>query len=206
MRKSDLKKNHVPLDAAIARYREFLARIIDAQRVVSTLVEKRDIAESVLLRLCAHWERFLDEHLVDCVNRYHGKLSAHFAVTIPANPSWELCHALIIGATYKDFKSFGDLKGFSKKILPDNSNPFLAITASHTKRIDEVYSIRNYLSHYSAASRRVLMSIYRNEYSMSKFLEPGQFVLAYDARRLWSYFDAFKGASSDMLAWCSNAP
>ena len=202
MRKSDLKKNHVALDAAFARYRAFMDKIINAQRVISTTDEKRDIAESVLLRICAYWERFIDEHLVDCVNRDHTKLSAHFAVTIPPNPSWELCHALIIGASYKDFRSFGDLKGFSKKILPDNSNPFLQITPAHTKKIDEVYSIRNYLSHYSAASSRALMNVYRTEYDMRRFLEPGQFVLAYNAQRLWAYFDAFEGASADMLAWC----
>lgn len=202
MRKSDLKKNHVSLDAAIARYRAFIDKIINAQRVISTTDEKRDIAESVLLRLCAYWERFIDEHLVDCVNRDHTKLSTHFAVTIPANPSWELCHALIIGASYKDFRSFGDLKGFSKKILPDASNPFLQITSAHTKKIDEVYSIRNYLSHYSAASSRALMHVYKTEYNMTRFLEPGQFVLAYNAQRLWAYFDAFEGASADMLAWC----
>lgn len=202
MRKSDLKKNHGPLDGAIERYRVFMDKIINAQRVISTAEEKRDIAESVLLRLCACWERFIDEHLVDCVNRDHTKLSQHFAVTIPDNPSWDLCHALIIGSSYKDFRSFGDLKGYSKKILPDESNPFLQVSTAHTKKIDEVYAIRNYLSHYSAASRRTLMNVYKSEYQMGKFLEPGQFVLAYNAERLWAYFDAFEGASADMLAWC----
>lgn len=202
VRKSDLKRNHKPLDDAIARYRAFMDKIINAQGVISTIEEKRDIAESVLLRLCAVWERFIDEHLVDCVNRDHTKLSQHFAVTLPANPSWDLCHALIIGASYKDFRSFGDLKGYSKKILPDGSNPFLQVSAAHTKKIDEVYAIRNYLSHYSAASRRALMNVYKREYQMNRFLEPGQFVLAYNAERLWDYFDAFGGASADMLAWC----
>jgi hypothetical protein len=31
----------------------------------------------------------------------------------------------VIGSSYTDFPSFGALKGFSKKILPDGSNPFL---------------------------------------------------------------------------------
>lgn len=202
MRKSDLKKNHKPLDDAIARYRAFVDKIINAQRVISTAEEKRDIAESVLLRLCACWERFIDEHLVDCVNRDHTKLGQHFAVTIPDNPSWDLCHALIIGASYRDFRSLGDLKGYSKKILPDDSNPFLQISGAHARKIDEVYTIRNYLSHYSAASRRALMNVYKNEYEMNNFLEPGQFVLAYNAKRLWAYFDAFERASAEMLAWC----
>lgn len=201
MRKSDLKKNHGPLDEAIARYRAFMDKIINAQTVISTAVEKRDIAESVLLRLCACWERFIDEHLVDCANRDHSQLSKYFSVPIPENPSWHLCHALIIGASYNDFRSFGDLKGFSKKLLPNDSNPFLQVTPAHAHKIDEVYKIRNYLSHYSAASSRSLMHIYKGSYGMQRFLEPGQFVLAYGAERLWAYFDAFEGASNDMKTW-----
>jgi len=201
VRKSDLKKNHAPLDAAIGRYRGFMQKIVEAQRVVSSAEEKRDVAESVLLRLCANWERFIDAHLIDCVNRDHSKLSSHFSVTIPNHPSWDLCHALIIGSSYKDFKSFGDLKGFTKKILPDASNPILQVSNPHSKKIDEVYAIRKYLSHYSTASRRSLHNVYKSEYQMNKFLEPGQFLLAYKARRLWSYFDAFEGASNEMYAW-----
>jgi len=202
MRKSDLKKNHIDFDEAVERYRGFMGKIINAQRVVSTATEKRDIAESVLLRLCAHWERFVDHHLVDCVNRDHTSLSKYFSVTIPNNPSWDLCHALIIGSSYKDFHSFNELKKFTKKILPESSNPFLAVTNAHTKKIDEVYKIRNYLSHYSAASERGLKRVYKDEYCMERFLEPGQFLLAYDGERLWGYFGAFAGASSDMKAWC----
>jgi hypothetical protein len=201
VRKSDLRRNHRGFDEALARYRTFMDKIINAQRVISTAAEKRDIAESVLLRLCAYWERFVDHHLVGCVNCDHSKLSQHFAVSIPAHPSWDLCHALIIGDSYTDFRSFGELKGYTKKLLPEDSNPFLQVSAGNANRIDEVYRIRNYLSHYSAASERGLRHLYRNTYNMNKFLEPGQFVLAYHARRLWAYFDAFQGASGDMKAW-----
>lgn len=201
MRKSDLKKNHRPLDEAYARYRAFMVRVIDGNRMTTTAQERRDIAESVMLRLCANWEAFVDEHLVDCVNRDHTKLSEYFSVTIPENPSWDLCHALVIGVSYKDFRNYGDLKGYTKKILPDTSNPFLAVTQAHADTIDEAYRIRNYLSHYSKASRKSLMRVYRTTHGMKRFLEPGQFLLAYGAARLWSYFDAFEGASADMKAW-----
>jgi len=49
MRKLDLRKNHEAFDAAFVRYRAFLDKIINAQRVISTPDEKRDVAESVLL-------------------------------------------------------------------------------------------------------------------------------------------------------------
>lgn len=201
MRKSDLRKNHEPFDAAVTRYRGFMQKIIVDQQVVSTTAEKRDLAESVLLRLCAYWEFFIDEHLVDCVNRNHSKLSEHFAVSIPDNPSWNLCHALIIGSTYKDFPSFGALRSFSKKILPEAGNPFLKVSNAHANLIDEVYKIRNYISHYSASSRRALHIVYKTKHQMTRFLEPGQFLLAYEAGRLWAYFDAFEGASTEMKQW-----
>lgn len=201
MRKADLRKNHTPFDEALMRYRGFMQKIVDAQRVVASADEKRDIAESVLIRLCANWESFVDCHLVGCVNRDHAMLNTFLGVRVPPNPSWDLCHALLFGDSFRDFRSFGDLKGFTKKVLPENSNPFLCISAAHTCKIDEVYAIRNYLSHYSARAKRSLRHVYRSKYQMSRFLEPGQFVLAYNAKRLWEYFDAFQGASDDMKNW-----
>lgn len=179
-----------------------MQRIIVAQRVISSAQEKRDLAESVLLRLCANWESFVDEHLVDCVNVDHSKLEDFLGVPIAAHPGKNLCTALIFGGGYRDFASFGQLKGFTKKLLPTSSNPFLEVTPTQSKRIDEVYTIRNYLSHYSARSKRALRYLYRVEYDVSRFQEPGQFLLAYKARRLWSYFDAFEGASRRMHDWC----
>ena len=198
MRKADLLANHVPYDDAVSRYRAFIAKIIDAQRVIKTAREKRDLAESVLLRLCAHWERFVDEHLVDCVNCDPSRLSQYLGVTIPKHPTRDLCEGLIFAGGYKDFKDTGALVGYAKKILPEESNPFLALSRTHRKRIDEVYAIRNYLSHYSKRSRRALHDVYKSEYDMKRFIEPGQFLLAYDGKRIWSYFDAFDGASVDL--------
>jgi hypothetical protein len=201
MKKADLRKNHENFDQSLARYHAFMQKICGAQRVIGTPAEKRDIAESIILRLCANWESFIDDHLVDCVNRDPSQLTEFFGVAIPDNPSRDLCQALIFGERYRDFRSFSDLKRFSQDILPYMSNPFLSVSAAHSKRIDEVYRIRNYLSHYSAKGRRSLFAMYKSQYSMDRFLEPGQFLLAYNAKRLWAYFDAFEGASSDMKAW-----
>lgn len=202
MRKADLGKNHDPFETAIARYRGFMSRVVDAKRVIKTKTEKQDVAESVLLRLCANWERFVDEHLVDCVNVDHSQLNEFLGVTIPRHPSRNVCQAVLFGGAYKDFRSFGDLKGFTKKVLPDASNPFLAVSTAHGQKMDEAFKIRNYLAHYSAASRRALERLYKDAYKLRRFEEPGRFLLANKGRRLWSYFDAFAGASADMKAWC----
>ena len=201
MRKADLRLNHREFDASICRYRSFLERIIAAQRVIRLIQEKRDIAESVLLRLCANWEGFVDSHLVACVNVDYSQLEDFLGVPIPSHPSKNLCAALIFGDGYRDFRSFSELKGFSKKLLPADSNPFLRVTPRQATLIDEVCTIRNYLSHHSARAKRSLRRMYNEKYGMVNFVQPGQFLLAYDARRLWAYFGAFEGASARMKDW-----
>jgi len=201
VRKADLKKRHISYDNAIDRYRSFTEKVINARRVLGNVQEKRDLAESVTLRVCAQWEYFVDELLTACVNCNHSKLNEFLGVHVPKHPSQELCRALIFGDRYVDFPSFGALKGFSRKLLPDESNPFLSIRRRNWNKIDEVYAIRNYLSHYSQKSKRSLFTMYKNNHGMTRFYEPGQFLLAYEASRLWEYFDAFKGVSDDMKAW-----
>lgn len=201
MRKSDLKARHEKFDDALTRYRDFSCKIIDAQRVISSASEKRDLAESVILRLVANWENFVDEHLVACVNRDHSKMKDFLGVSIPSHPDMNLCRALIFGDGYRDFQSSGALIGFSKKLLPDNSNPFLAISKSHKTKIDDLYVLRNYLAHYSTRSYRTLWNMYKNRYRYQRWIEPGKFLLANGGDRLWSFFSAFEGASSDMKAW-----
>jgi len=202
MRKANLEHNHLRFDEAIGRYRGFMERIAEAKRVVQSKTEKQDVAESVLLRLCAHWERFVDEHLVDCVNCDHSKLNEFLGLAIPRHPSRNVCEAILFGGSYRDFRSFGDLKGFTKRVLPDDSNPFLVITPAQGSKIDEVFKMRNYLAHYSSAARRALDRMYEQSYGIKRFQEPGRFLLANNGRRLWAYFDAFSGVSRDMRQWC----
>jgi len=201
MRKSDLTVNHRNLDDALVRYKAFMTKIVAAQRVINTVSEKRDIAESVLLRLLANWEAFVDEQLVDCINLDTSKLSHFLGVSVPAHLSKNMCEAILFGGGYRDFSSYGDLKGFSKKILPDTSNPFIHVHSSRTSAIDEMYKIRNYLAHYSGAARRALMRMYEEKYSYSRFIEPGRFLLGNDCRALWHYFEMLEAASQDMKDW-----
>jgi hypothetical protein len=63
MRKSDLRARHKSFDDALTRYRSFSEKVVAARRVIGTAEEKRDMAESILLRLVANWENFVDEHI-----------------------------------------------------------------------------------------------------------------------------------------------
>lgn len=201
MKKSDLRARHTIFDSSITRYRSFSEKILYAQRVIGTAEEKRDLAESVVLRVVANWEKFVDDHLVACVNRDHSQLNQFLGVTVPKHPDVDLCRALIFGDRYRNFGNVGDLVGFSKQLLPSKSNPFLAISNSHRTKIDDVYKIRNYLAHYSARSSRDLWKMYKFRYRYVRWIEPGRFLLANSGQRLWECFDAFEGASNDMKTW-----
>jgi hypothetical protein len=200
VRKADLLENHDEFEGALKSYRAFLLRIVDAQRVVSSVNEKRDVAESVLLRVCAYWEYFVDRQLIACVNRDPSLLPEYLGASLPSHPSVDLCEALLIGDRYLDFRSIGALKGYSKKVIPQPSNPFLKISTATANKIDEVYKLRNYLSHFSSKARRSLFAVYKSQYGMSRFYEPGQFLLARNGERLWAYFDAFAMASTSVRA------
>lgn len=201
MRKSDLKARHANFDSAIQRYRSFSEKVIRAQRVIGTAEEKRDLAESIVLRLIANWENFVDEHLVACVNCHPSNLHEFLGVPVPKHPDVNLCRALIFGDGFRDFQSTSALIRFSRKLLPEEGNPFLAIKKTHKAKIDEMYRVRNYLAHYSAKSRRDLWRMYKTTYHYDRWMEPGKFLLVRDGKRLWECFDAFHGASEDMKAW-----
>ena len=113
MRKSDLKANHYYFDKALSRYRAFTRKIIAAKRVIADAQEKQDIAESVLLRLVANWEYFVDEHLVACVNRDHSKMKDFLGVSIPNHPNLDLCRALLFGDGYRSFSETSFLVSLS---------------------------------------------------------------------------------------------
>jgi len=198
MRKADLRKNHEKFESAISRYADLLARLLPAQRVVRTVGDKREIAEGALLKLCSHWEAFIVEELVDCVNIDSSALGNYLGLSLPKHLSRDLCEAILMRDGYLDFRSIGDLKGTAKKILPNAINPFEKISKPVCDKIDEVYKIRNYLSHRSKASAKALMRMYSTNHDMKNFLEPGQFLLAYYSKRLLGYFNSFVDASNQM--------
>jgi hypothetical protein len=198
MRKADLRKDHRVFKQALAKYADLLVRLLHAQRVVSSTADKREIAEAVLLRICAHWEAFVDEQLIDCVNLDSSALATHIGLDLPKHLNKNMCEAILMRDGYLDFRSVGNIKGFARKVLVPKYNPFDKISNPTADKIDQVYKLRNYISHRSWASQRALMSMYSSKYKMRRFLEPGQFLLGYEAEKLAAYVEAFVDASNDM--------
>ncbi len=194
MRKADLGKNHEWFEGGIRRHEDFSKRLLNAQRVVRKQ-DKREIAEATLLKLCALWESFVDHELLDCLNINSTKLSKYLDVKLPRNLNRKLCQAILFREGYLDFKNVGSLKGFAKNILPPDANPFRNIDKPTAEKIDEMFVVRNYLSHRSFAAKRSLTKMYRKKYKMKYFREPGTFLLARNAKRLVAYIEALKKAS-----------
>ena len=197
MRKADLAKNHDWFEEDMDWYIGFLDRMLGAKRVVNH-EDKLEILESLVIRLCALWEAFIEDELIDCLNIDCSKYREELQLKLPQHPTTDLCEAILVGPRYLDFKNASDIKGFAKNILPEDVNPFNLIRPATEKRINELYIMRNYLSHYSGKSRRTLMKMYQNSWGLKNFCQPGDFLIAYRGKRLIKYIAALLDASEQM--------
>ena len=78
------------------------------------------------------------------------------------------------------------------------------MSTKHRRLIDEAFTLRNYLSHYSVPARRKLKVMYDNNYGIERFVKPGSFLSSDNGSRVNAYFSAFLGASEDMRQWHEN--
>lgn len=198
MRKADLAKNHDEFEDDMDWYIEFLIRMLGAKRVVK-YDDKLEILESLVIRLCAIWEAFIEGEMIDCLNIDCSKCKEELQLKLPKHLNKDLCEAILVGLGYLDFKSVDNIKSFARRILPEDVNPFKLIRTNPTaKRINELYIMRNYLSHYSGKSRRTLQKMYQDSWDIKRFREPGDFLIARRGKRLIQYIDALLDASKQM--------
>jgi hypothetical protein len=198
MRKADLIKNHNEFEEDLRGYIDFIYRMVVAQRVVK-YGDKLEILESLVIRMCALWEAFIEGEMIDCLNIDCSTCKEELQLNLPKHMTRDLCEAILVGLGYLNLRSVGDIKRLAKRIFPDDVNPFRLIRTNPTaKRIDEFYTMRNYLSHYSGKSRRQLHKMYQDSWQLTKFREPGDFLMAYSGKRLVHYIEAFLNASEQM--------
>jgi len=181
---------------------DLLMKVEEARRVVGKIREKRSIFEAFVLSVCADWECLVENLLVDCLNKDASRYAEHTGFGIPKHMTRETCKAVLTGVGYLDIKSMDQLKKLSKSILIQTCNPFLSISASNCKKMDELFTIRNYLAHRSFAAKRSLQHLYETKYHLHHFIEPGTFLLARDKTyripRFGVYINNFKGAANTM--------
>lgn len=198
MRKADLAKNHDEFEEDMDWYIEFLIRMLGAKRVVK-YDDKLEILESLVIRLCAIWEAFIEGEMIDCLNIDCSKCKEELQLKLPKHLTKDLCEAILVGPGYLNFRNVDDIKKLAKQVLPENVNPFRLIRTNPTaKRINEFYTMRNYLTHYSGKSRRTLQRMYQDSQGLKNFRQPGDFLIAHRGKRLIQYIDAFLDASKQM--------
>jgi len=202
MRKGSLNLTFDNFVGWLKWYDEFLEKIYRSQRVVKTSDEKAEIFEAFVTRIDAIWHLFVEDLLIDCLNRDTSQYAKHTGTTLPKHLPREQCKVMVTGLGYFDFKSVGDIKKTARSILTIGCNPFKKIPKDAAKMIDQFSKIRNYVVHYSYVSRRALLNMYRTEYRMKSFREPGRFLMAMDPQvghvRFSSYIGAFIDATYEM--------
>lgn len=182
-------------------YIVILNKLADDQTVFSSKGEKIDIIEAFVFKLCAEWEVFVETLLVDCLNKDTSKYSEFMGLKIPKHVTRDQCIAMVSGLGYFDTKGINDLKNVVKNILTSSNNGFKEIKKADGLLIDDLFTIRNYLSHFSYKSERGLKKMYKNRYQLRTFRTPGEFLYAIDKKnkqmRIGNYSDAlFRAANS----------
>ena len=186
----------------MSRYIKLLDRLMRARRVVGTPVDKKEILSAFVFKIVADWEVFVEDLMTDCLNRDCTQYGEFMEMRLSKNLPRNVCHAMLTGLGYTDFRSVGHIKDVAAKILVDAHNPFKAIPPTIADRIDEFTKMRNYLAHYSTPARRSLYSSYRRHHKLKNFREPEEFLFATNRRtkqlRFGDYIDAYLGASQGM--------
>lgn len=219
MPQSSLKKQFDGFFIRINEYTDLLLKIFEAKEVIIPpekrkeilteilASEKKQIHEAFVLKIYVAWEVLVENLFVECLSRDPSKYAAYKAIKLPQRLTRDVCRGLISGLGYFDFRNTADLKGKANNILVPRLNPFAEIPRDAGNKIDEFCVIRNYLAHYSDASKRSLGRMYRNGYGM-KFRQPGDFLfdmvefveLGKRAKqtRFANYTDAFIKAADKM--------
>ncbi len=139
--------------------------------------EKAMLIESLLLRSCAYWESFIEEEIVYLTDLDTKSLVYKMGLPEKTKLNLKLIRALIFSDTYKNFFNISNSLNNLKKIITEEYNLFLEITPEQRSKIDFIYKLRNYLSHYSQYSKKQLISVLRIKYEYKRFQEPGLFLM-----------------------------
>ena len=158
-------------------YGRILKQEIDANPVLQ-IGEVGLIYEAFIIKISAEWELFQLNILAYCVAMDTSRISKHLELSLPKKISFDNAFAVLNGLDFISITSVADLKNISKKILEEDSNPFKQFENGFLNRIDEVYALRNYISHKSKRSKIRLEKMYRDKHQINEFIFPGNFLVA----------------------------
>lgn len=165
--------------------------------------QKTELIEALAIKICTSWSIVVEDMLIDCLNRNSERYADFMnAPRLPKHIPRLQCEFMLNGIGFFDAKSVDDIKTKAKNILVDDNNPFKNITNADKKKIDELFTMRNYMAHYSRQSERKLDNIYKDTYHMKKFREPGYFLSALEKKsgkpRFHDYIEAMRSTGKAM--------
>ena len=165
--------------------------------------DMRDVlAEGLVLTLAGYWEEVVDEDFVDALNRDTSSYAKRMGVELPKNLSRDICFGLLVGDGYLDFRDTGEIVGRSKKVLVTAYNPFVHLTTTVRKSIDEFYVLRNYLAHRSKRAHRAYRAMLEKDFHYRRVVRPGVFLRAEGNSlrkpRLEYFLHRFREASTEI--------
>ena len=176
MKKASFRKNHKNLEKWIDWYGNFLEKYL----YILSLPEQYELLEAFVLRIATRWEVLIIQDTIIGLNHDSSKYSSEIGLDLKIHLTRDESEAILIGHRYIDFKGVGDVKSFAKKYLTDKFNPFKFIDNNISKKINQFFTIRNYLAHYSSFSKRKYKAMIIKDYKLRKTYEPGMFLLKID--------------------------
>jgi len=186
-------------------YKDFLNKIANTKSKILKPKEKKEIFDGIVVKITAIWEVLAEDLLTDCLTFDTSRYAETKGMRLPKRPNRSLCQGLITGHGYFNFKNTEDLKTTARKILVDKYNPFNKITRRQSKKVNDLYALRQYIAHRSNTSKQKLLKKYKNRYHLKRFCEPGYFLLSRDKEtnqiRFFNYIDIFFEISDDMAVF-----
>lgn len=179
MKKSSFYKNHSGFEKWIDWYGNFLDRHFYHLYTFSK-AEEYELLESVTLKIAARWEALVIQDVITSLNRDSSRYSSEIGLKLKKHLTKDEAEAIIIGHRFIDFKGIGDIKHFAKKHLSSKYNPFKSIDSNISKKIDQFFTMRNYLAHYSKYSKRKYKAMLSKDFKLKRLYEPGKFLSKVD--------------------------
>ena len=144
--KKSIIKNHSDLENSIDKIINFSEHMIQLTSLKDH--EKSLIAEGLLLKACALWEKFLEKEIVYLISLDTKKLINEVELTSDTKLNLKLIRAILFSNYFKDFHDIKRSKNFFKTFVDDKYNPFQNLPSDLLKNVIFAYKIRNYLAHY----------------------------------------------------------
>lgn len=176
MNKRSILKNHNLLEENIEEVIKYGLKLIEGKSDHFKDKEKTIVIESLLLRACAHWERFLETEVIYLISMDLSKLKEQLELPPKQKLNRQLIKAILFSDSYKRFQDIERSKSFFKTYIADSYNLFKKLPNDQINKSQMVYKLRNYLVHYSEFAKKKLQQEYEKTYHYSVFMQPGRFL------------------------------